>query len=467
LTLYRVENYWRHPDYSKNTTSTYNHPFHGENTMTDLPIWDIALLALRRTLPSMSHYSKAIPLISPDITFPPDVKFVASGWGMKLNPNYGQLLPGSSVQFDQRLFISSDELLATELTLVCENPDGTSGCMKSHESIMWVGPCSQLGCSGHQRIGEGDSGGPLVWPDTAHSEYKLVGISSYLIADGSVAVSGFSNVTSSLDWINCVENPDMCQVPRSTEIGSSFNQDSGSTWGQWDMCSDEKPAVGFAVRHQMAYDNGAPYGDVTGLNSICLVCKNTYYVPIGDEPINPLETYSLKCSQQGPWGTWHTPFKSEIVTDQLKGIGGDVVSGEYSFCPGGFNRIYMQNQKHQGYGVEDVGLYYLGMYCECRNNPSENPCNPDEMIELPNVKSAMQGTNITAGTIELPGVDEFEWTCDPGFVICGVRTLNWNVNGRRRKRKSGNGKSGRSPQDDVGAVGAWFKCCPAPAPTQE
>ena len=88
-----------------------------------------------------------------------------------------------------------------------------------------------------------------------------------------------------------------------------------------------------------------------------------------------------------------------------------------SFCPGGFNRIYMQNQRHQvrfpndakicvvtridkfqGYGVEDVGLYYLGMYCECRNNPSENPCNPDEMIELPNVKSAMQGTNISAGT---------------------------------------------------------------------
>ena len=94
------------------------------------------------------------------------------------------------------------------------------------------------------------------------------------------------------------------------------------------MCSDDKPAVGFAVRHQMAYDNGAPYGDVTGLNSICLVCKTTYYVPIGDEPINPLVTYSLKCSQQGPWGTWHMPFKSQIVTDQLKGIGGDVVSGE-------------------------------------------------------------------------------------------------------------------------------------------
>ena len=80
-----IPDYWKHPDYVANTTSTYNHPFHGERTMTNLPLWDIALLALRRSLPSMSHYSRAIPLISPDISFSPDVKFVASGWGLKLN----------------------------------------------------------------------------------------------------------------------------------------------------------------------------------------------------------------------------------------------------------------------------------------------------------------------------------------------------------------------------------------------
>merc|ERR1719312_2253251 len=334
--------------------------------------------------------------------------------------------------------VQSNFPLVADLKKICEKADGND-CMVPYESVIWAGPCTNL-CEGAY-LGEGDSGGPLTWTDPADYVTKIVGVSSFYVAKtGYMTSSAFCNVALALDWINCVRNPNMCIDPQETEIGSSFNQDSGSTWGEWDVCPQEH-AVGFAVRHQMEYDaDGKPSGDVTGVNSICLVCKSL----------------TLKCSQQGPWGQWYTPFKSSEVARLLEENGqGDIGAvGTHSLCQGGFNRIYMQNQKNQGRGVEDVGLYYLGMYCSSEN--------PNQMIELPEVKSAVsfETRPISAGTVELPGVEEYEWKCDTGFVICGVRTLNWNVaRRRRRKRKS----ESRSLQDDVGTVGAWFKCCQAPS----
>jgi len=237
-----------------------------------------------------------------------------------------------------------------------------------------------------------------------------------------------------------------------TEIGSEFN--NWGSWGAWSLCPIKAhgygtvPAVGFAVRHNVEFNSGGQWNyhsddgqgfDNSGLNSICLVCKETCKGCPNE----------IACSYEGPWGKWSSPFN----TPSIQALGGNkgITMGNEPLCYKGLQKISVENQKYQQ-GNDDVALYYIGMYCGLDSNV---------MLRPPGITPGAGDSN---GFYKVPGIETFDWECQFGTVICGIKTATWNYARRVRRDVSGGlnatgSRSLRSLADDVSLTGVKFKCC--------
>jgi len=213
--------------------------------------------------------------------------------------------------------------------------------------------------------------------------------------------------------------------------------------------------------------------DNTGLNTICLICKN----------------WELKCSMQGSWGEWYTPFgetpdeKFHTVVNAKQMMNPKINPPQTGapICEKGLQAAYLEAQEYQGAGAadnafnknDDMGLYYFGMYC-----------GQDEEMLRPIGLTPMSGDQL--GKKKVPGMLAFgkdsdpSWDCGVGNAICGIQTMNYNP-----IRRKDVGSHSRSPNlenveapgihhnsssrqqkifyDDVGLSGVNFKCCKIPA----
>jgi len=230
------------------------------------------------------------------------------------------------------------------------------------------------------------------------------------------------------------------------------------------MCPPGEYAIAYIVKHNVYY---LPDGEInwsydnTGLNSICLICKN----------------WELRCSSQGPWGQWFTAFK-DTPDQKFQTKVNSVLQQKINppamgapICEKGLQAAYLENQKYQGSGGawhknDDMGLYYFGMYC-----------GQDAELLRPLGMTPMSGD--VQGKRKVKGMQAFGkdqgWDCGPNNAICGIQTMNYNparrtdvgaAHARSYDREAPNTKHlptdpNRSIiYDDVALSGVNFKCCP-------
>jgi len=392
---------------------------------------DLAILELEYPV-KLSNYVKPIVLARPsDGEWPAGTKFVASGWGLSsINP----------LEYPDKLH--SVILPRVRDCLPGETPGDIGNvkneCMIPHENIIYAGYFKDT----NKSLCSLDSGGPLtrIGPYST-MPVKLVGVvrSSYCNIThytGQNIPSWFTEVAKYVPWIEKI----LKRGAIESEIGSDYN-DWGD-WGGWDMCPNGEHAVAFAVKHQVDFrpdgswdtDTSAFGYDNTGLNSICLVCKSMV----------------IRCSSQGPWGTWSTPFIDDRLKDLFPGVKMLPGMNEEPLCTDGLQRIYVENQKSQGVFADDVGLYYIGMYCSHASF---------FMLQPPGI---FLGSGDGNGKRKVPGIESTHWECEIDHAICGINTRNYNKSRRRRHLSVGQNftrGATRSAYDDVSLTGVKFKCC--------